>query len=95
MKENIYYTELFDIYGTLLTDKQQEYFKDYFFENLLLDEISENSGVSKNAVSKEIKRSKDLLDYYEKNLSIYSKREKLLKKYKDNKDIIKIIEEYF
>lgn len=95
MKENIYYTELFDIYGTLLTDKQQEYFKDYYFENLLLDEISENSGVSKNAVSKEIKRSKDLLDYYEKNLSIYSKREKLLKKYKDNKEIIKIIEENF
>ena len=95
MKENIYYTSLFDIYGKLLTDKQQEYFKDYYFENLLLDEISENSGVSKNAVSKEIKRAKDLLDYYETNLKLYKKRELIKEEFKDNQTILELIEKYF
>lgn len=93
MEESIYYTELFDIYGSLLTEKQQEYFKDYYFDNLLLDEISENNNVSKNAVSKEIKRAKDLLDYYEDKLSLYKKREIIKDKLKDKREL-ELIEEY-
>ena len=42
MEEVLYYTELFDFYGTLLTEKQQNYFKDYYFNNLSLSEIAEN-----------------------------------------------------
>ena len=49
MKENIYYTELFDIYGTLLTDKQQEYFKDSQNrnENGELKEMYTDTSISK------------------------------------------------
>ena len=94
MEENFYYIELFDIYGNLLTEKQQSYFKDYYFENLLLDEISENEGVSKNAVSKEIKRAKDLLNYYEDKLSLHKKRNALRNEFKDKPNILKRIENY-
>ena len=31
---NIYYVELFDYYGALFTDKQKEYFVDYYFNKL-------------------------------------------------------------
>ena len=34
MKELIYLHDLFDLYGELLTDKQQTYFKEYYFNNL-------------------------------------------------------------
>ena len=32
---------LYDYYGELLTDKQRKYFKDYYFDNLTLKEISD------------------------------------------------------
>lgn len=90
MEENIYYSNLFDIYGKLLTEKQQSYFKDYYFENLLLDEIAENAGISKNAVSKQIKQAKKLLDYYEEMLSLY----KLKKEFANEDVILKRIDKY-
>ena len=40
MKDFVYYGELYNIYGFLLTDKQQEIFSLYYEENLSLSEIS-------------------------------------------------------
>ena len=31
MKDFVYLNDLFDLYGCLLTDKQQLYFKDYYY----------------------------------------------------------------
>ena len=76
---NIYYVELFDYYGELFTDKQKEYFADYYFNNLTLQEIADNNGVSRNAVHKNIKDILKKLDYYEEKLSLYSNRKKILK----------------
>ena len=55
MDKVIYLTNLFDYYGELLTEKQQTYFKDYYFNNLTLAEIAENENISRNAVHKQIK----------------------------------------
>ena len=55
MDKTIYLSNLFDYYGELLTDKQQAYFKDYYFNNLTLSEIAENEDVSRNAVHKQVK----------------------------------------
>ena len=74
---NIYYSELFDYYGELFTDKQKEYFIDYYFNNLTLQEIAENSDVSKNAVHKSIKDITEKLDYYESKLNLYSNKKKI------------------
>ena len=54
MEEREYIISLYDYYGKLLTLKQQRYFEDYYFENLTMDEISENDNISKNAVSKQL-----------------------------------------
>ena len=79
MKKQIFLTILFDYYGELLTVKQRNYFKDYYFENLSLSEIAENAGVSRNAVHKQLKIIEDKLMYYEKILCLSEKNRKLEK----------------
>ena len=59
MEERNYLITLFEYYKSLLTLKQQEYFIDYYFDNLTMEEIAINDNVSKNAVSKQIKIIKD------------------------------------
>ena len=54
MEEFIYYNELYDIYKPLLTIKQQQYFEEYYYNNLSLSEISENYDISRNAISNQI-----------------------------------------
>lgn len=73
------YIELFDYYGELFTEKQQEYFKDYYFNNLTLQEIADNNSVSRNAIHKIIKDILKKLDYYEEKLNLYSNRLKIEK----------------
>ena len=76
---NLEYVYLFDYYGELLTDKQKEYFKDYYFNNLTLQEIADNNNVSRNAVHKNIKEILSKLDYYEEKLKLYSNKQKIEK----------------
>jgi len=73
------YSYLFDYYGELFTDKQKEYFTDYYFNNLTLQEIADNNGVSRNAVHKNIKDILSKLDYYEEKLNLYSNKKKIEK----------------
>ena len=82
MDKVIYLTNLFDYYGELLTDKQQAYFKYYYFDNLTLSEIAENESVSRNAVHKQIKDAENKLIHYESILKQYQNYAKI-------KDIIK------
>lgn len=70
MEERVYIILLYDYYGKLLTDKQQKYFEDYYFDNLTMDEIAENDNVSKNAVSKQLIGIKEKLNYYEDTLKL-------------------------
>ena len=55
MDNQVLLSILYDYYGELLTDKQQNYFKDYYFDNLTLSEISENYNISRNAIHKSLK----------------------------------------
>ncbi len=75
MEERVYIISLYDYYGKLLTDKQQKYFEDYYFDNLTMDEIAENDNVSKNAVSKQLISIKEKLNYYEDILKLNYNRE--------------------
>lgn len=79
MEEIIYYSALFDYYKNLLTETQQLYFIDYYFNNLSLQEIADNNNVSKNAISKSIKETKEKLDFYEGNLSLYTNKNEIKK----------------
>ena len=73
MKETIYFSNLYDYYGKLLTEKQRVYFEDYYFQNLTLQEISENYQVSRNAVHKQLKEVEMKLEFYEEKLRIYKR----------------------
>lgn len=77
MKNRIYLIDLYDLYGNLLTEKQQQYFEDYYFSNLTLAEISENLNISRNAVHKQIKEAEEKLDYYENTLQIYERNKQI------------------
>lgn len=76
---DIHYVELFDYYGELFTDKQKEYFIDYYFNNLTLQEIADNNNISRNAVHKSIKDITEKLDYYESKLNLYDNKKRIEK----------------
>ena len=78
MEELLYYNELYDLYGKLLTDKQKGYFEDYYFNNLSYTEMAENYQVSRNAVFKQLHITIEKLKEYEEKLRLFEKKEKLL-----------------
>lgn len=77
MDELVYYNNLYDLYKNLLTQKQQEYFEDYYFNNYSLSEIAENYNISRNAISKQLSVIKEKLDDYEEKLGLYNKNKKI------------------
>jgi hypothetical protein len=95
MEDFIYYNNLYDLYGKLLTEKQREYFEDYYFNNLSFSEMAENYDVSRNAVFKQIHIVVDKLIEYEEKLELFKKKNKLVEISKkiDDKKIREELEE--
>lgn len=96
MNNRLYFIDLYDIYGNILTEKQQNYFEDYYFNNYSLGEISENYNISRNAVFKNIKDSENKLLNLENNLKIYEKNKRIKELIKGSlveQQILDIIEE--
>lgn len=77
MEKTILLCNLYDCYGELLTDKQKNYFKDYYFDNLSLSEMSKNYGVSRNAIYNLLKDVETKLRNYEEKLELYDKKNKI------------------
>ena len=78
MNEVVYYNDLYDLYGSLLTDKQKKYFEDYYFHNLSFAEMAENYDISRNAAFKQVHIVTDKLKEYEEKIGLYKKKELLL-----------------
>lgn len=92
------YNCLYDLYGSLLTPKQQEYYTSYYFEDLSLSEIASIYNISRNAVFDQLNKIYELLDYYESKLNLKAKTEKIndiISRYENtnNQEIKKIINE--
>ena len=62
---------LFEIYSSLLSEKQKEYLEDHFANDLSLSEIAKNNNVSRQAIYDNIKRGIALLYDYEDKLKFY------------------------
>ena len=90
MEYREYIIILYDYYRELFNEKQQEYFEDYYFNNLSLQEISENVNVSRNAIHKAIKSMEEKLQYYEEKLSLYSRSKEIRKLLTNVSDDIKM-----
>ena len=86
MDKKIELSEIYVYYRDLFTDKQIEYFDDYYLNDLSLGEIADNYGVSRNAIFNQIKIVEERLIYYEDKLKLKEKREKVLNKLKDKID---------
>lgn len=85
------YNQLFDYYQVLLTDKQQTYYKMYYFEDYSLGEIASSLKLSRNAIYDQLKTVQKLLIDYENKLNLYKNNQeakkvitKLEKKYQDS-----------
>ena len=91
--------ELYDIYKELLTDKQRTYIELYYHEDLSLSEIADETGVSRNAVHDNIRRTEKLLLWYEEKLEIYEKDRKRrgfydrIKECTDDTTVLELIEQ--
>ena len=77
LEKSIYINELYDLYGSLLTKKQQEIIELYYCDDLSLSEISEQLEVSRNAIHDCLKKGIKQLENYEKNLKLYQKGKEL------------------
>ncbi|MBQ6687532.1 MAG: HTH domain-containing protein [Bacilli bacterium] len=77
MEKFVKYNKLFDCYSNLLTEKEKECFRDYYEEDLSLQEIAENNNVSRSAIHKTVKNVEDKLDYYEDVLKLNAIIDKL------------------
>ena len=97
MEKDLNYSELYQEYKALLTDKQSEVFNLYYLCDLSLGEISEIKGISRQGVNDTLNKTRELLLNYEKNLKILEKKRALtefangLSNEKEKAELIKII----
>lgn len=64
---------LLDLYGGLLTDRQQEFMRLHFLEDLSFGEISGEYDVSRQAVHDAVKNAEAALENYEAKLGLLAK----------------------
>ena len=77
---------LFDLYKDFLTDKQKQYFEDYYFNDMSLSEISSTYNVSRNAILDSNKKTIQILNDYENKLNLFELRKKILNILDNNSD---------
>lgn len=63
-------TNLFDIYESLLTDREKEIFKYYYYEDLSLSEIGENLNITRTGVFNTLKKVEEKLTQFETSLKL-------------------------
>ena len=73
MDKKVEISMLREIYGSLLTDKQNEYIDYYYNQDLSLSEIAENDNITRQAVRDIIKKGERKLFEYEEKLLFMKK----------------------
>ena len=68
---------LIDVYGSLLSDRRREIIEAYYFDDLSLAEIADNTGITRQGVRDSIKKSENELKSIEDSIHLAS----LIKKY--------------
>lgn len=76
MEKTLRMSLLFDIYGSLLTDRQQEMFVMYFHEDLSLAEVGQQLAVTRQAVYDVLKRAESIMEDLENKLGLLTKHQR-------------------
>ena len=75
MEQFLYLSELFDLYGALLTERQQRCLELHLYEDFSLSEIGEELGISRQAVYDNIHRAEAAMKSYEAKLGLAARYE--------------------
>ena len=70
LEQRLYLSELFNIYGPLLTEKQQRCLTMHLFDDFSLSEIGADLQVSRQAVYDILRRSEQTMMEYEEKLGL-------------------------
>ena len=95
----VYINNLLYLYGSLLSNTQQEICEDYYSLNLSISEIAENRNISRAAVDDALSKGVKKLEEFENKLGFAAKNSKFkkllgkLKEAKSEEEIDKIIKE--
>ena len=73
MEKFVEQTLLYDFYGELLTERQQQVYESVVLEDYSLSEVAENLGISRQGVHDMIKRCNHTLEEYESRLHLVEK----------------------
>ena len=73
MEKFIKQTLLYDFYGELLTERQQQVYESVVLEDYSLSEVAEDLGISRQGVHDMIKRCNHTLEEYESRLHLVEK----------------------
>ena len=88
MEKIVKVAQLYDVYGQLLNEKQRDVINCYYNEDLSLQEIADNDGRSKQAISDMINRSVDKLFEFEDELSLLKSKTELVGALYDIRELI-------
>ena len=73
MEKFVEQTLLYDFYGELLTERQQQVYESVVLEDFSLREVAEELGISRQGVHDMIRRCNHTLEEYEKKLHLVEK----------------------
>ncbi len=86
IKERVKIAILMKYYGSLLTPKKQNIIKLYVDENLSLQEVADECGITRQAVKDSLAKAVENLNFYENNLHFVARDDRI-------KDIIKNLDD--
>ena len=75
LEEFLRRSSLFDLYGALLTEKQQRCLSMSLYDDYSLSEIGEALGISRQAVHDMLHRSEQVMEDYEARLGLLARRD--------------------
>ena len=73
LEERLHTSDLFDLYGALLTEKQQRCLEMHLFEDFSLSEIGEAMGISRQAVYDTIHRAEQAMEGYDARMGLVAR----------------------
>ena len=73
MEKFVEQTLLYDFYGELLTERQQQVYESVVLEDYSLSEVAEDLGISRQGVHDMIKRCNHTLEEYDSRLHLVEK----------------------